>query len=314
MASFSIITCINSVFIFILLAAPGYAARRFKLLQSEHIDGLSVLLVNFLWPAMVIDAMSSVVINKQLLHMTIYTGSISFLFYVLSIIFSLLYIKIRKTPKALYPVFIFAISFNNTGLIGMPFIKEVLGNEALFIASIIELINDIFIFTIGIMLFHSSKFNLKTSLKAMLSPGFISVIVGFIIFLFHINIPDVISKPIAYMSAATTAVAMFLVGAQLGEASIKELWKDKKAYEISLLRLLGIPLILFIILFLILQNHSLADSVLVIMAAMPTAACTTIFARQFKKDYHLSTNCVMMSTFCSILALPIWLILTSAFQ
>jgi len=312
MESLSLFSCISSVLIFILLAVPGYVSRRFKFLSTTQIDGFAFVLVNILWPAMIIDSMSSVTISERLVNMGIYTAAISFIVYTMSLIIAFFYVKMRKMPNVLGSIFIFAIAFNNTGFIGMPFIKEVLGNEALFIASIIELVNDIFIFTIGMLLFQSSNSNKrKINMKAFLSPGFISVIVGLLIFSLHIYIPQLIIKPIGYLSNATTAMAMLLVGTQLGETSLKELYKEKKAYEINFFRLLIIPLLLFVFLFLTNKHWTLANSVLVIMFGTPVATCTAIFARQYKCDYHFATKCVMLSTFFSAFTLPIWLLITS---
>jgi len=312
MESLSLFSCISSVLIFILLAVPGFVSRKYKFLSATQIDGFAFILVNILWPAMIIDSMTSVTISKNLVHMGIYTAVISTIVYTVSLIIALTYVKIRKLSNALGAIFIFAIAFNNTGFIGMPFIKEVLGNEALFIASIIELVNDIFIFTIGLMLFQSSfSSKRRINIKSFLSPGFISVIVGLLIFCLHISIPQLITKPIGYLSNATTAMAMFLVGAQLGETSLKELYKEKKAYEINFFRLLIIPFLLFVFLYLTSDHWTLANSVLVLMFATPVATCTAIFARQYKCDYHFATKCVMLSTFYSALTLPIWLLVTS---
>ena len=312
--------CISSIAVFILLAAPGYAAGKYKILSSPQISGLSVILVTFFWPAMVIDAMASVTVNEKLIHTAVYTGSITVIFYLASLVIGFLYTKIRKIPIKTKGILIFAITFNNTGLIGMPFIKSVLGNEALFIASIIELVNDIFIFSIGIMLIqHSADSKRKVNLKSFVSPGFLSVIAGLIIFCFHIRLPEIIAGPIRYMSDATTAAAMFLVGAQLGETSVRELFNERKAYETSFFRLLLIPLLLFIVLFILLKNRTLSDSVLVIMSAMPAAACTAIFARQHNtgcrhdNDCLLATKCVAVSTLLSAITLPLWLLVTSRF-
>lgn len=314
METLSVVTCMSSVLVFILLAAPGFFASRRKMLSSVQIDGLSVLLVNFLWPAMVIDAMASVTINDEIFRMVIYTGGITTVVYVISVVIGFFYLKIRKTPKVLTGMLVFAIAFNNTGLIGMPFIKAVLGSEALFLASIVELVNDIFIFSVGIMFIQSGQGEkMKMDYKSLLSPGFLSVIIGLVIFLFHVNIPSILAEPIGFMSEANTAVAMFLVGAGLGEVSIKALFKEKMAYEISLFRLILIPFILFVILFVFKNNRTLADMVLVVMFGMPSAASTAIFARQYKGDYHLATNCVMLTTLCSIITLPLWLMITSYF-
>ena len=312
MESLSLFSCISSVLIFILLAVPGFISRKYKFLSTTQIDGFAFILVNILWPAMIIDSMTSVTISKSLVNMGIYTAVISTIVYTVSLIIALTYVKIRKLPNALGAIFLFAIAFNNTGFIGMPFIKEVLGNEALFIASIIELVNDIFIFSIGLMLFQSSFSNKrKINMKSFLSPGFISVIVGLLIFSLHIHIPSLITKPIGYLSNATTAMAMFLVGAQLGETSLKELYKEIKAYEINFFRLLIIPLLLFVFLFFTSKQWTLANSVLVLMFATPVATCTAIYARQYRCDYHFATKCVMLSTFFSAITLPIWLLLTS---
>ena len=312
MESLSLFSCISSVLIFILLAVPGYIARKYKFLSTTQIDGFAFILVNILWPAMIIDSMTSVTISDNLINMGIYTATISTIVYTMSLVLALAYVKIRNLPNALGSIFIFAIAFNNTGFIGMPFIKEVLGNEALFIASIIELVNDIFIFSVGLMLFQSSNSNKRQiNFKSFLSPGFISVIVGLLIFSLHICLPALIIKPIGYLSNATTAIAMFLVGAQLGEISLKELYKEKNAYEINFFRLLIIPLLLFVFLYLTSDHWTLANSVLVIMFGTPVATCTAIFARQYKCDYHFATKCVMLSTFFSAITLPIWLFLTS---
>ena len=49
---------VSSVGVFLLLAIPGYLFTKKKILQSRQVEGLSSVLVNFLWPAMVVDAMA----------------------------------------------------------------------------------------------------------------------------------------------------------------------------------------------------------------------------------------------------------------
>ena len=115
------------------------------------------------------------------------------------------------------------------------------------------------------------------------------------------------------MANATTSIAMFLIGAQLGEVPLKELFREKKAYQISFFRLVLIPSLVYIVFFLILGRQTLADTVLVIMFGMPVATSTAIFARRYKNDYVLATKSVMMSTLCSAITLPFFLYLTTHF-
>ena len=130
MQSLSLFSCISSVTVFLFLAVPGYISTRKKLISASQIDGISILLVTFLWPALVIDAMTSVKITPDLLRMVLYTGSVSLLIYLISIFVAFLFSKVLHLENPLRGLYLFAIAFNNTGLIGMPFIKDVLGNEA----------------------------------------------------------------------------------------------------------------------------------------------------------------------------------------
>ena len=312
MENLNILSCISSIVVFILLVAPGYVVTHKKMLSPTQVDGFSILLVNLIWPAMIIDAMASVSINKELLHMALSTAGVSFMVYITSLGISFLRAKVTKMPLNIAGIYMFAIAFNNTGLIGMPFIKAILGDKALFIASIVELVNDIFIFSLGIMLIQPpSAIKKKIDFRFLISPTFVSVLIGLIIFGFHLQLPTILGNTLSYLADATVAISMLVIGLQLGEISIFDLFKEKRAYEVSLCRLVVIPSIIFCILFLVLKERNLASTVIVLMYAMPAASCTAIFARQYKGDYQLATKFVMLSTIYSVFTLPVWLMLTN---
>ena len=52
---------VSSVGVFLLLAVPGFIFTKKKILTSRQVEGISSVLVNFLWPAMVVDAMARTV-------------------------------------------------------------------------------------------------------------------------------------------------------------------------------------------------------------------------------------------------------------
>ena len=59
---------VSSVGVFLLLAIPGFLFTKKKILKSQQVEGLSSVLVNFLWPAMVVDAMARVQASRELMH------------------------------------------------------------------------------------------------------------------------------------------------------------------------------------------------------------------------------------------------------
>lgn len=304
-----IMTCINVLFVFILLLLPGFFSAKKKYIVPSQVDGFSFFTTNFLWPAMIIDVMSKVEFSKEMMEVTFYTAEVSFVYYIVIGTIAFIYWKIRKSEKALHGILTFAVTISNTGFIGIPLISIALGEEAVFIAAIAEVVNDLIVFTVGLMLLQSGKSEKKgVDFSAMLSPGFLSVIVGLLIFAFQIQLPDFLAQTLGYMSNAVTPVAMFLLGAQLAEIDFKEVLKNKKILEVMGLRLLVVPAIVTIILLCFFPDRILANQVIIMMAAMPTAACLAIFSRTYQLDYKFATTCTLSTTLGLLATLPVWLV------
>jgi len=304
-----IMTCINVLVVFILLLIPGFFSAKKKYITPHQVDGLSFMTVNFLWPALIIDVMSKVEFSKEMLEVLVYTAVLSLAYYFVIGTIAWFYWKIRKSPKHLQGILTFATTITNTGFIGIPLISIALGEEAVFIAAIAEVVNDLVVFTVGIMVMRSGQPGKKgIDLKAMLSPGFLSVIVGLLIFAFQVPIADCISQTLGYMSNAVTAVVMFLLGAQIAEIDFKEILRNKKILEVIGLRLLVVPAIFTAVLLIFFPERTLANQVMIMMAVMPTASCLAIFSRTYELDYKFATTCTMSTTLGLLATLPIWLV------
>ena len=304
-----IMTCINVLFVFILLLVPGFFSAKKKYITPHQVDGLSFLTVNFLWPALIIDVMSTVEFSEEIIEVFGYTAILSFAYYFVIGICAWFYWKIRKSPKHLQGILTFATTITNTGFIGIPLIGIALGEEAVLIAAIAEVVNDLVVFTVGIMVMRAGQSDKKgIDMKAVMSPGFLSVILGILIFALRIPLPDFLSQTLGYMSDAVTPIAMFLLGAQIAEINIKEVLRNKKILEVMGLRLLVVPAIVTIILFFFFPDNALANKVILMMAVMPTAACLAIFSRTYQLDYKFATTCTMSTTLGLLITLPIWLV------
>ena len=301
-------TCINVVLVFLLLLVPGFFSAKKKYITPNQVDGFSFLITNILWPALIIDVMSKVELSQEMIDLSVYTAGMSFAYYFVIGTCAFLYWKIRKSTRALQGILTFATTISNTGFIGIPLISIALGGEAVFIAAIAEVVNDLVVFTVGIMILQSGENGGKgLDLKAICSPGFLSVIAGILIFIFQIPIPGFIGQTMEYLADAVTAMAMFLLGAQLAEINMKEILHNKKILEIMALRLLAVPAIVTVILVCFFPEKALANQVIIMMAAMPTAACLAIFSRTYRLDYKFATTCTLSTTLGLLATLPVWL-------
>lgn len=302
---------VSSVALFALLAIPGFIFTRKKILTSQQVDGISSVLVNFFWPIMVVDAMVQVQRSDALMQKAGQAAIWTLIGLVLAAAVAYFVLKAGKINIVPGGIFLFAAVFANTGLIGMPLIKLLLGDEALFLASIVELVNDVLIFTVGIWLIQMGcGKERRQSIGGILSPGFIGVVVGLVLFLFDIQLPDIITQALDMVSGATAPLVLFLVGAQLGESNIGAMIKDKRAWGLLALRLLIIPALLLLLWRLTMGELTDTGRVMILLTAMPAGTCCAMFTRQYGGDWKMATHCVMLTTLFAVITIPIWLLVT----
>lgn len=76
-----IATCINVLFVFVLLLVPGFFSAKKGFINSNQVDGLSFITTNFLWPALIVDVMPNVERSEEMIEITIYTAVLSFAYF-----------------------------------------------------------------------------------------------------------------------------------------------------------------------------------------------------------------------------------------
>ena len=250
---------VSSVGVFLLLAVPGFLLTKKKILTGRQVEGLSSVLVNFLWPAMVVDAMAQVQASRELVRQAGQAALWALVVIAVGAVCAWIWLKVGKIGSVPGGVLVFAAAFANTGLIGMPLIRLLLGEKMLFLASIVELVNDVLIFTVGILLIQTGCGRPRqAALRGLLSPGLAGVAIGFL-----------------------TALRLFVI-----PAAVLGLWR------------------------LCLGQLTDVGQTLVLLSAMPGGTCCALFTRQYGGDWGLATRCVMLSTLCAVVTVPLWLMVT----
>ena len=302
---------VSSVGVFLLLAVPGFLLTKKKILTGRQVEGLSSVLVNFLWPAMVVDAMAQVQASRELVRQAGQAALWALLVIAVGAVCAWIWLKVGKIGSVPGGILVFAAAFANTGLIGMPLIRLLLGEEMLFLASIVELVNDVLIFTVGILLIQTGCGRPRqAALRGLLSPGLAGVAIGFLLFATGFTLPGFAAEALSMAADATAPMVLLLVGAQLGEGDLKALVRDKKAWILTALRLFVIPAAVLGLWRLCLGQLTDVGQTLVLLSSMPGGTCCALFTRQYGGDWGLATRCVMLSTLCAVVTVPLWLMVT----
>lgn len=300
---------LNSLVMIFILIVPGLFFRKKEILTENQNDAISSIVVNLTWPCLVIDAMQ-IEFSVQTLKSTGYISAMAAVILAVLILISAPLAKLLRMPKTKQYVTVFMMLFGNTGFIGIPVIKALYGSDAIFFAAIVELVNDVFIFTLGIVLIQlSAGAQLKINLRQFLNPGLVGVVIGLSLFLLNIQLPELLGGCIEMIGNATTPLTMFVIGFQLGGLKFKEIAGDWQVYVICFFKLMIVPIAALLVAKLWIGDLTMVEKVLVVSFAMPVASVSAIFSQQYKGEAAFATKTVLLSTVFSIITIPIFAII-----
>lgn len=200
--------------------------------------------------------------------------------------------------------------FMNGGNYGVPVALFAFGVSGLHPAVILMVIQSLIMSTVG--LYFAAKGGstgqaispLKQVLKMPMTHG---ALLGLLFNIFHISLPTAILRPVTLISDAAIPLVMVLLGMQLANISLRKIPVEKVTMAL-VGRLLLSPLIALVIAF-VLPVSDVVGKVMILIAAMPSAANTTMFALQFNTQPNVVTSSTFISTLISIVTIPILLAL-----
>lgn len=204
----------------------------------------------------------------------------------------------------------FAAAFSNAGFIGIPLVSAALGAEAVFfIATFIAALN-ILQWTVGVAWIRSQRVRLDCG--ALLHPIVLGTALGLLLFLTGAggHLPEVVDTALAGLAGLNAPLAMFVLGAYLAQTKLVTLAGDVRAWRVSAVRLVVVPLATITLFWLLPLPNELAQA-LVIAASAPVGANVAVYAQLYDCDYIHASRTVVHSTLLSLVTMPLMLALFS---
>lgn len=302
---------LEQVVILFLLIIIGFVIKKLKVISNDMNRDISNLVMNVALPAFIIRAMNfsfepDVLIKSGkliVISVCVYSFVITFSFFVTKLM------RVSGTTRDIYQ---YVITFSNVGYMGYPVIKALMGDIGVFYAALYNISFNVLTWTIGVYFLTRNNFekdekvsnNKKIGIKKFINPGLVAVIIGFILFLFSIELPYTIYKTLDIMGSLTTPLAMIFIGSILADVKAWEIFTEIKVFIVCAIRLLILPVLVMIALNALGFSGHLV-SIPVIITAMPAAANAAIMASRFNNDYHLTSKMVFLSTLFSIFTIPL---------
>lgn len=296
----SFTTAANQILILFIIMSIGIIARRSKVITEATEKSISTLIMKIAMPAMIITS-SSIQYSQEIIPNMLNIFLITVTSYVIIALFGMLTSYWFKLERDTSHVYISLLVFANVGFMGFPLAKALYGDIGVFYASIVNLVFTVGIWTYGILLYNSKG---KISLKNLFNIGTISSIFAIVIFLLQIRLPAPLMAAFDITGKMTTPLSMLMIGSLIANINLKELFGDWKVYWVSLLKLIVIPLATAFILK-ALGINSIVISMCTLMAAVPSAATNSIFAKEFDVNPIFASVAVFITTLLCIVTLPL---------
>ena len=287
---------ITVIFIGIL---ADFVCRKGKVLSEEGTATVSNIVVKIILPFYLFSAIlnsGSAVDPKGVLL----TLGLSFGMFLLSGLVALIVVPLLRPPAGDRGVYLFETMCGNVTYIGIPVCAAVLGENAAFYASLLNIPYNLLCFSLGIWLLAG-----KLPLKKILNPAFLSGVAAAILYLLRVPVPSVILDGCAFIGQATSPCAMLVIGSVLGSVPFKEIFTEWRAIPYVLIRLVGLGALMALLLS-FLDVDPVLKGVLILMASMPAATNSTMLCTIYGGNRALSAKLIFLSTAMSIVTIPLW--------
>ena len=294
---------LTQVLTLFILIGTGYAITKFGLVTQSGAKQMTSVLLTLVTPAVIINAFAIPFDRSKLAGIGI-AFAVAVASNALGLLIGLL--LFRKEPQDSRRVYKFAIMYSNVGYMAIPLINAALGPDAVMYGVMAIIAFNVFAWSHGIILMaDKSEVSVK---RILLSPGILGTCAALLIFFFSLNIPTPVLSAVKMLANINTPLAMIIVGAFIANVDFKSILTQKGIYLATAVRLIIIPLTIISVL----RCFALPELIYktcVISASAPVAANTSLFAVRYSRDAKLAGKLVAFSTLCSILTMPLMLLI-----
>jgi predicted permease len=214
--------------------------------------------------------------------------------------------KIEKKEK---PAFCFCSGIFNYGFFAIPVASLFFGKELVVKIILFNLGVEVAIWTLGILILTSSKFEISK----ILNPPAISVVLALVLQTLggHELFPEFAWNVLSMIGNCSIPMALMIIGASFYD--LLKGYRPSPSYRVELGAILTRALIVPA-LFILYANYGWIpvevpwmSEVLIIQAAMPAGVFALVVVRNYREDTETGLRAIMATMLISLIALPTWL-------
>jgi predicted permease len=216
----------------------------------------------------------------------------------------------RYRPRR--PVLVLGSMYYNAGNYGLPLVGLAFGSQALSVAAIILMTQNLFGFLLGLWLIGDEGQSGRDILRNFLTvPSLYTIAAALLMSAFRLQLPQPLAVPVEHLANALIPMALLMLGVQLSRGRVTGRFADVAA--VSVVRLIGSPLVAMALVALwsklISPGIMFFAPVLVVVAAVPVAVTVYVLSIEYERNPNLASQMIFWSTLLSAFTVTGWLIL-----
>jgi len=250
-------------------------------------------------PAMIISTIANIEVTDTLLKGFFLSAAAQF---AIAVVFGLLmrqYCRCRKLDSRLLPMLDITTGSMNAGFIGLPVAAIFFGDTGVMYMSAGVLALNLYLWTYAIAVIESvngkGKRDWKRTVKKVaLNPNCLAVFIGIGLTLTGVvsYIPQILLTFLKKLGDMATPLSLIYIGALAGSSGVMSLVKEKTVLEISIVKMILMPLLAWAIM-LVVPAGSMAKSVFLLAAALPSAVVVPMMVEQSGYGEKMSSDIVL---------------------
>ena len=303
---------VNQIIIFAILMAIGFIAAKLKAIPKDAFNALSKLIVIVILPALIfsIIADSGITVQDFLLNSSFAAGVA--LCYSLLILVGFSTSKLLRLEGKAANIFVSLAAFGNMGFMGIPLLLAVFNDPITRVCiSIYTVIDMAILWTLGVYLCskHEESTSPLSSLKNMVNPTTVALLIGFLVMAFQIKLPDLLMSTISGIGNTSKYLTLIYIGGVLAFIALGNIVKKPSIFILTLVKMLAMPLVAYIILGFFLPP--VPRMILTLIVGLPGMTTIAMIATEYKSDVEYATEIIFVTTLASLITIPLIFALTS---
>ncbi len=313
-------------FVLFALVFTGYILRKLQVINQGMAEGLHSFISYFAFPCLLAYKIGTLDMSSALAGQLLVITLLSCGLFGVYAVFARLWTKGLKYPPRVAAVAELSMAAPNNGFMGFPIALLFFGQEGLFLIMGHNIALNLYTFTYGLYRLRkdggkdksavcvSKKVRLitgmqkawKVTVRLMLNPNILSMVIGFIICFGHISLDNPVGTYLDYMAGIATPLAMMFIGATLAGTKFLDMFRNRIVWESSLVKLILLPAITTLAVY-FLPIDPVMKGILIIATALPTAAIISVVVKQEGQDALMASKIIFFTTVLSMVTIPLWM-------